>query len=121
MSGQEAFQHDTRPPRATRRRAGAPRGEVLLYRPRPADSEAPAQSRPRERVVMIRHGGREFAATPEMAQCFLANARRVIDAGDAQLVALLHADGLEMLFVADNIPFSVGTLFEHRPRFAPLP
>ncbi len=50
-----------------------------------------------------------------MAQCFLAKARRVLEAQDAELVALLHKDGLDMLFIAQNIPFSVGSMFDHQP------
>lgn len=89
------------------------RGELLQYTPRPTATVAPTAPKTREHTVVICHGGRNFIASTEMADCFLAKARRVVDAHAAELVALLHCGGLELLFIADNIPFSVGTTFEH--------
>lgn len=116
MTSQEAFRQDRRGPRTARRRVVSRRGELLLYRSRTPLPETSSATLTLERPVVIVHGGREFSATPEMAECFLARARRVLDAGEAHMVALLHADGLDLLFVAENIPFSVGNTFTHQPR-----
>jgi len=42
-----------------------------------------------------------------MAGIFLRHAQQLIDDGDAQLVPLLHRDGIELLLVADGIPLTV--------------
>lgn len=65
--------------------------------------------------VSIRCDGREFVATSEMAECFLRKARLAVESHSAELIPILHKDGLEFLFIADNIPFTVGAIFEHNP------
>ena len=57
--------------------------------------------------VCIRYGGHDFIASPEMAGIFLRRAQQLIDDGDGQLVPLPHRDGIELLYVAAEIPFSV--------------
>ena len=69
--------------------------------------ERSALSQAMLRPVCIRYGGRDFIAAPEMAGIFLRHAQQLIDDGDAQLVPLLHRDGLELLLVADGIPLTV--------------
>lgn len=99
------------------------RGELLQYRPRqqppiPAASAEPANGRERaagSASVGIRYGGQTFFVTREMAVCFVAHARQVLADHDAQLVALLHEGGPELLLIADHIPFQVGDLFKHSP------
>lgn len=122
MSNQEALQ--PRPsiphpstPRVRRRTASPKRGELLQYRARSTTPDTTARGT-RERSVVISYGGRNFFATPEMAECFLAKARRVVESNGSELVALLHRGGLDLLLIADNIPFSVGTVFEHRAKVA---
>ncbi len=68
-----------------------------------------------EHKVSICCGGREFIATSEMAECFLRKARLTVESHSAELIPILHEGGLELLFIADHIPFSVGTVFEHNP------
>lgn len=99
------------------------RGELLLYRPRqqpqtPVMSAEPTGGREPAAgtaSVLINYGGQSFLATREMAECFLVHARQVLDDHDAQLVALLHEGGPELLLIADHIPFQVGDLFQHSP------
>jgi len=69
--------------------------------------ERSALSQAMLRPVCIRYGGRDFIAAPEMAGIFLRHAQQLIDDGDAQLVPLLHRDGIELLLVADGIPLTV--------------
>ena len=116
MLGQEAFEERIPTWRSRRRPARERRGELLQYRPRFAQPPAVAGPETCEDTVTIFHGGRNFFATHEMAECFLAKARRVLDAHGAESVALLHEGGLELLFIADHIPFVVGTAFDHRAR-----
>jgi hypothetical protein len=58
-------------------------------------------------LVCVHYGGRQFIATYEMAGIFLRRAQRLIDAEDAELVPLVHEDGLELLYVSSAMPFSV--------------
>jgi hypothetical protein len=78
---------------------------------------ATAQDPLREAVdtVDILYGGRRFVATATMANRFARQARDLIDRGEVELVALLHAEGVDLLLIADTIPFSVGTGFVHLP------
>lgn len=77
------------------------------------DATEPAGTNPATtRPVCIRYGGRDFIASSEMAGIFLRRAQRLIDDGDAQLVPLLHRDGIELLYVDAKIPFSVHDTFE---------
>jgi hypothetical protein len=59
------------------------------------------------RWVCIRYSGHHFIASLEMAGAFLRRAQQLIDDGDAQLVPLLHRDGIEILYVATETPISV--------------
>jgi hypothetical protein len=70
-------------------------------------TESAAFSPAKIRPVCIRYGGHDFVASPEMAGVFLRRAQQLIDDGDAQLVPLLHRDGIELLYVAAETPFSV--------------
>lgn len=111
MSSQETFGFDGREskPRRTRQFGVAKPGELLRFRREKADSDSHAHE------VLICCGGQEFLCTREMAECFLRKARLTIDSHDAELIPVLHRGGLELLFIAENIPFSVGTFFEHNP------
>lgn len=57
--------------------------------------------------VCIHHGGREFIASSGMAGIFLRRAQQLIDDGDAQLVPLLHRNGIDLLLVSAETPLSV--------------
>ena len=69
-----------------------------------------------QQYVPICCGGREFTCSVEMAECFLRKARLTIDSHNSELIPILHAGGLELLLIAENIPFTVGAVFEHTPR-----
>jgi hypothetical protein len=73
----------------------------------PARSNYAAPRRLANELVCVHYGGRRFIASYEMAGIFLRRAQRLIDANEAELVPLLHEDGLEMLHVAPSMPFSV--------------
>ncbi len=60
-------------------------------------------------LVVVVYGGREFVASRAMADAFFARARRVVEAGASELVPLLHRDGVELLLVSREIPFSLAT------------
>jgi hypothetical protein len=75
----------------------------------------PARLRARTmRPVCIHYGGHDFTASPQMAGIFLRQAQQLIDEGDAQLVPLLHREGIELLYVDADIPFSVSEVPEKR-------
>ena len=64
---------------------------------------SPAKDRP----ICVRYGGHRFVTTTEMAGSFLRRAQQLLDDGGAELVPLLHREGVEMLYVAAETPFSV--------------
>ena len=67
------------------------------------------------RPVCIHYGGHDFIASPDMAGIFLRHAQQLVDDGDAQLVPLLHRDGIELLYVDAEIPFSVRDATDESP------
>jgi hypothetical protein len=73
----------------------------------PARSKYEAARRRANELVCVHYGGRRFVASYEMAGIFLRRAQRLIDANEAELVPLLHEEGLEMLHVSPSMPFSV--------------
>ncbi|WP_349899092.1 hypothetical protein [Parafrigoribacterium soli] len=87
-----------------------------IERPLDGDAGVPTRSkhatlrRRAHELVCVHYGGRRFIASFEMAGIFLRRAQRLIDSGEAELVPLLHEDGLEMLHVAPSTPFSVHDL-----------
>lgn len=87
------------------------RGEVLGFRAlREPFSVQPPTVRlatVRQQDAIITHGGREFVATVEMADCFLAKVHRVVDAGESALVPLLHTEGVDLLLICATTPLSV--------------
>lgn len=56
---------------------------------------------------MISYGGREFTVRPSMAEVFLRNSRRVLEAGHPELVPLLHEGGVELLLVSPGVAIRV--------------
>jgi hypothetical protein len=63
-----------------------------------------------ERLVTIRCVGREFVTRLTMAHIFLRRSSDVIADGGAELVPLLHQDGLEMIFVTEVTEITVTDL-----------
>lgn len=101
----------------------AKRGELLIYRPRAeaetatrtTDVPAPESTTAPDKKIVVVYGGRNFVATPDMAACFLRHARRIVTSHESGLAVLLHSGGVELLFIADTIPFTVGDMWDHRP------
>jgi hypothetical protein len=56
---------------------------------------------------IIRHGGREFSATAEMARIFYRQAQRIVASGDQELVVLRHSRGVDMVLIAGESSFSI--------------
>ncbi len=95
------------------------RGELLVYRPRPEASpadregEGSAPSAPGPKAVrpedycIIRCCGREFRVRQSMARIFLRRARDIVAAGEAELVPLLHADGVDLLLITPSVPLTM--------------
>ncbi|MBX9472176.1 hypothetical protein [Microcella sp.] len=50
------------------------------------------------------HYGNEYVVTPEIAEIFLRQRRRLLDAGQGELVPLPHAQGVAMLWVEASVP-----------------
>jgi hypothetical protein len=76
----------------------------------PVHSDTPVRADAKDaaaEAVRIHHGGREFVATSGMAGVFLRRAQQIIDEGDAQLVPLLHRNGLDLLLISAAIPLAV--------------
>lgn len=51
------------------------------------------------RTVVVHHSGRDFFSSASMAEIFHRRSREVIASGHAELVPLLHFDGVELLLV----------------------
>ena len=51
--------------------------------------------------------GREFIVSDEMAQIFLRQVERVLDADESALVVLRHHDGVELLLITDDNSFAI--------------
>ncbi|HEV7565394.1 MAG: hypothetical protein QOD05_224 [Microbacteriaceae bacterium] len=56
---------------------------------------------------IVRHSGRDFITTEEMARIFLNQAERALASGEPTLVVLRHSKGVELLLVSDEGCFSV--------------
>ena len=91
------------------------RGSLLRHRARRSPAELRVLPAAKEQWVVVCYGGHEYVSTSEMAECFLGKARLALDSHVSELVPLLHKGGLELLFIAENTPFTVGSKFEYRP------
>ncbi len=109
---------------STLKKARPKRGELLLYRPR-QDARAstgggvtePGVAEPRtgpqrEPWTVLKCCGREFRVRESMARIFLRRSQDIIAAGGAELVPLLHADGVDLLLITPDIPFTMVTEVE---------
>ncbi len=56
---------------------------------------------------VITHGGRDFTATAEMARIFRRQAERIVAVGDPELVVLRHSNGVDMVLITKETPYSV--------------
>jgi len=52
----------------------------------------------------VTHYGNEYVVTPEIAEIFLRQRRRLLDAGQGELVPLPHSRGVAMLWVEASVP-----------------
>jgi hypothetical protein len=64
-------------------------------------------------TVVIRHGGRDFIATSEMAMIFEKQAERILSSGDTELVILRHSKGVDMVLISDRNSYAIG--FARKP------
>lgn len=53
---------------------------------------------------VIHHGGRDYLATPTMAEIFHAHVRDILARGDTELVPLLHSAGVDLLLISPVNP-----------------
>lgn len=88
-------------------------GELVALHPR-RDPIRPGSELPtaradvlEEATIVISYGGREFTVRPSMAEVFLRNSRRVLEAGHPELVPLLHEGGVELLLVSPGVAIRV--------------
>ena len=56
---------------------------------------------------IVHHGGRNFLASQTMAAIFDAHARDVIARKEAELVPLLHSDGVDLLLIGPETVFAI--------------
>ncbi len=57
--------------------------------------------------ICVHHGGRCFVVTRDHASIFLRRVQSLADRGASELVPLLHSEGVELLFIASNVPLQV--------------
>jgi hypothetical protein len=62
---------------------------------------------PHSDTCIVRHGGREFVTTSEMARIFRKQAERIIAQGASELVVLRHAHGVDMVLVTGRASYSI--------------
>jgi hypothetical protein len=86
-------------PGATTPRAAAPQA--------PPPEASPPEPLAEDTPVYVHYGGWDYIATPEMAGIFLRRAQQLIDDGESQLVPLRHLEGIELLYISADVPFSV--------------
>jgi hypothetical protein len=67
-------------------------------------SSVPAAEKPPYVVEAL---GRTFVVSDEMAQIFLRQVERVLDADESSLVVLRHHDGVELLLITDDNSFAI--------------
>ncbi|GAA1445309.1 hypothetical protein [Leifsonia poae] len=56
---------------------------------------------------IVRHGGREYITSDEMARIFLSQAEQAVRTGEPTLVVLRHSKGVELVLVTDESSFTV--------------
>ncbi len=69
---------------------------------RVADPANAAPKRGPERCFVIHFAGQDFVTRESMAEIFLRKSGRVAVDGAAELVPLLHENGLDLLFVTSE-------------------
>jgi hypothetical protein len=60
-----------------------------------------------EAGICVHHGGHCYLTTREQAAIFLRRVQKLVDHGSSELVPLLHNAGVDLLFVASNVPLQV--------------
>jgi hypothetical protein len=55
----------------------------------------------------VHHSGHCFLTSREQSGIFLRRVQYLVDHGASELVPLLHEGGLELLFIAANVPLQV--------------
>jgi hypothetical protein len=67
------------------------------------------QENPMERgeAWIVRHGGREYVTSDEMARIFVSQAELALRTGEPTLVVLRHTKGVELVLVTDESSFTI--------------
>jgi hypothetical protein len=60
-----------------------------------------------EAGICVHHGGHCYLTTRTLAGIFLRRVQYLADHGAGELVPLLHDGGLDLLFIASNVPLQV--------------
>lgn len=59
------------------------------------------------KTLVVRHGGREYPTSEEMAHIFRRQADRVIGAGQPDLVVLRHLAGVDLLLITGRDCYTI--------------
>jgi hypothetical protein len=60
-----------------------------------------------DRGICVHYGGHCYVTTRERAASFLRRVQQLTERGASELVPLLHSEGIELLFIASNVPLQV--------------
>jgi hypothetical protein len=88
----------------------APKGSLRAATSRTPDGMAGRREREQ---ICVHHGGRALLTTCEQANVFLRRVQALVNYGRSELVPLLHADGVDLLFVAANTPLLIHDVRDH--------
>ena len=56
---------------------------------------------------VVTHFGNRYIVAPEMAEIFMRRRKGLLDAGQAELVPLPHAGGVDILWIDANVPCDI--------------
>ncbi len=59
---------------------------------------------------VVTHFGNRYVVAPEMAEIFMRRRRRLIEAGQAELVPLPHTGGVDILWIDATVPCEVAPI-----------
>ena len=68
---------------------------------------------PRAVAMCVHHSGRCFRITFDQASVFVRRVHRLMDEGGAELVPLLHEDGVDLLLISRQTPLQIHDIRDH--------
>jgi hypothetical protein len=71
------------------------------------DAATPTRAPLDDPGICVHHGGHCYVTTRERAGIFLRRVQALADRGENELVPLLHSEGVDLLFIASNVPLQV--------------